>query len=120
VLWDIHLCQLERHVNECCVVYRLPIAERRLETNAFGNVPCLFIEPMAEAIDNANHLDLTAGEETHLEGDFPLDPCFLRLGGVARLRLGDHDRRSECRLSSLRHLHMGRAAHRGAKLALAT
>ena len=81
------------------MIHRLPVALRRLEPDIFGNMPCFFIEPMAKAIDDANYLDLSAGEETHLQGDFTLDPCLLRLGGIARLRFRDHNRRSESRLS---------------------
>ena len=64
-------------MNERCVVHRLSIADRRLESDIFGDVPCFFIEPMAQAIDDADHLDLAAGEEPHLQSDLTLDACFL-------------------------------------------
>jgi hypothetical protein len=58
-------------VNECGVVYRLPIAERWLEVNTFGDVTRLFVKSMAQPVDNADHFDLTAGEETYLQCYFP-------------------------------------------------
>jgi hypothetical protein len=79
-------------VDECREVYRLAIAECRLETNAFGNVPCLFVKPVAQPVDNADHLNLTAGEKTHLEGDLTLTPRRLRLRRIACLRLGGNNR----------------------------
>jgi hypothetical protein len=76
-------------VNECREVYRLPIVERWFETDAFSNVSCLFVESVAQPVHNADHFDLAAGEESHPERNFTLDPCLLRLAGVACLRLGD-------------------------------
>ena len=66
-------------MNKCRVIYRLPIAYRGLEPDIFGNVLCFFIEPMTEAIDDADNLNLTAGEESHLQRDLTLDARLLCL-----------------------------------------
>ena len=78
---------------------------------------CFFIEPMAQAIDDADYLYLTACEETHLQSDFTLDSCLLRLGGVTCLRFRDHNWRSESRLGIHgRELHVTGTADCGAKV----
>ena len=79
------------------MIYRLPIALRGLEPDVFGYMLCFFIEPMAQAIDDADNLYLAAREESHLQRDLTLDACLLCLGRVTCLRFRDHNRWSERR-----------------------
>jgi hypothetical protein len=58
-----------------------------VETNPAGRVTRIFIEPVAEAADQPDHLDLSGGGEENLKLDFALDLLFASFRGLSRFGL---------------------------------
>ena len=60
------------------VIHRLTVLFRWSKVDVFRYMPCLFIKTVSQARDYPQHLDLAAGEESHLQRHLALYMLGLR------------------------------------------
>src|SRR5271156_1055848 len=100
------LSQLEGHVNQRCVIYRMPILDRGLEPDLLGNTLCLLIQTMPQPVHYTQYLYLATGQKTHLQGYLTLNLQLSCFRGVFGMRLRYYNRRNESRFGRL-DSHLG-------------
>ena len=74
-------------MDQCRVIYRMPIFFRGLEPDLLGNTLCLLIQTMPQPIHYTQYLYLASSQEPHLQSYLTLDPQLSGFRSVLRMRL---------------------------------